>query len=49
MSSYIKNRYDTIWGYSLHHTKGISAEDSTIRYLHHPSEFLFYYFIREAQ
>lgn len=44
--NYNKDCYDTNYGYSLHHTTGISAEESTLSELHYPTEFMFYYFIK---
>ena len=42
---YEKVCYDTNFGYCIHHTTGMSAEESTLGYLHYPTEFMFYYFI----
>ena len=43
---YKKICYNAGLGYGIHHTTGISAEESTVGHLHYPAGFLFYYFVR---
>ncbi len=46
VNGFIKDSFTSDLGYKITHTRGQSAEDSTISYLHQSSNFIIYYFIK---
>ena len=44
-TEFSKTAYDSKFGYILTHTKGLSAENSTLGYPHSTANFIIYYFI----
>ncbi len=45
---FTRDSFESDLGYIVTHTKGFSAEDSTISYLHQTPKFMLYYFIKTS-